>query len=239
MSVKIVNVTQQYPSQSQPLYKDFNAEFSQDKVHAILGASGSGKTTLLNMVAGICAYQGTIECGNIAYAFQDDRLVDSITVANNMRLVLGGVCRDKKKVEELIDEVLAVAEISQYKDKYPSDLSGGERQRVAIARAFAYPSQTLLMDEPFNSLDYGTKARLARQFVLLNEAMPRTTLFVTHDVDEALTIADEIYVLQGVPVTLSHVVTLVGNKRNRDVLSEEYVAIKKDIIAKLVGNEDK
>lgn len=234
MSVKIIDVTQQYPLQDQPLYQNFNAEFSANKVHVILGASGTGKTTLLNIVSGLCAYKGKAECGSISFAFQDDRLLENITVENNLKLILNGVYKDKKKVSEQIEKVLGIAEILPYKNKFPYELSGGERQRVALARAFAYPSQTLLMDESFKSLDYGTKARLIKQFILLLDAMPRTVLFVTHDADEALSVADEVYLLQNKPVCLTHIATLTDDKHNRDVLTAEYVQIKKNIISKLV-----
>ncbi len=234
MSVKIIDVTQRYPLQDQPLYQNFNAEFSANKVHVILGASGTGKTTLLNIISGLCDYKGKTECGSVSFVFQDDRLLENTTVANNLKLILNGVYKDKKKVGEQIEKVLGIAEILPYKNKFPYELSGGERQRVALARAFAYPSQTLLMDESFKSLDYGTKARLIKQFILLLDAMPRTVLFVTHDADEALSVADEVYLLQNKPVCLTHIATLTDNKHNRDVLTAEYVQIKKNIISKLV-----
>lgn len=230
MSVKLIEVTKQYPTQASPLYKDFSAEFEQSKVFAILGVSGSGKTTLLNIIAGICDYLGDVERGEVSYVFQDARLIQNITVASNLRLVLNGVIADKKEVDRKITEILRIAEIDKYADKYPDELSGGERQRVALARAFAYPSEVLLMDEPFNSLDYGVKDRLFNQFLALQSAAPRTVLFVTHDVDEALRLADEIYILDGNPVALQHTATLNDDKATRDVYSDKYAELKKQII---------
>lgn len=235
MSVKLIKVSKQYPSQANAVYKDFSAEFEQNKVHAILGASGSGKTTLLNIVANLVDYFGEVERDETSYVFQDARLVNNITVANNLRLALNGVIADKNEVNRKIADMLHLAEIEQYADKYPDELSGGERRRVAIARAFAYPSQTLLMDEPFNSLDYGVKDRLFMQFLSLQSATPRTVLFVTHDADEALRLADEIYLLNGKPATLSHIGALTDDKLTRDVFSEKYVKLKKQIIDSLKG----
>lgn len=232
MSVKLTNITKQYPTQASPVYKDFSAEFEQSKVHAILGVSGSGKTTLLNIVANTVDYKGKVECGAVSYVFQDARLINNITVADNLRLVLNGVIADKKEVNGKISEILRLAEIEQYSDKYADELSGGERQRVSLARAFAYPSDVLLMDEPFNSLDYGVKARIMQQFVKLNAHSARTVLFVTHDADEALSVSDEVYVLQGFPATLEHVATLTTDKI-RDVYSDEFTAIKRTIVARL------
>lgn len=230
MSVKLTKVTKQYPTQASPLYKDFSAEFEQNKIHAILGVSGSGKTTLLNILANAIDYSGEVQRGEVSYVFQDARLINNITVANNLRLVLNGVIADKKEVDHIIFETLRLAEIEQYADKYPDELSGGERQRVSLARAFAYPSEVLLMDEPFNSLDYGVKDRLFTQFLALQSAIPRTVVFVTHDADEALRLADEIYILDGTPVTLKHTTSLNDDKSVRDVYSDKYVELKKQII---------
>lgn len=235
MSVKLTNITKQYPTQTSPIYKDFSAEFEQNKVHAILGVSGSGKTTLLNIVANAIDYSGIVERGEVSYVFQDARLINNITVANNLRLVLNGVIADKKEVDGKINEILRLAEIEQFADKYADELSGGERQRVSLARAFAYPSDILLMDEPFNSLDYGVKARIMQQFVKLNAQSARTVLFVTHDVDEALSIADEVYVLQGSPATLNHVATLSSDKSTRDIYSDDLTALKRQIVTFLQG----
>lgn len=233
MSVKLTNVIQQYPSVTSPLYNNFSAEFQTGKVHVILGASGSGKTTLLNVVANLCDYKGIVECGVTSYVFQDARLIENITVRQNLDLVLRGVEKDKSKRKAQVDEYLRLAEIDKYADVYPDKLSGGEQQRSALARAFVYPSEVLLMDEPFNSLDYGVKARITKQLLALLERSPRTTLFVTHDADEALTLADEIYVLQGVPATLKHVATLDSDKSSRDVYSADFAALKRQLTSQL------
>lgn len=233
MSVKLISVIQQYPSATSPLYNGFSAEFETGKVHVILGASGSGKTTLLNVIANLCDYKGVVECGALSYVFQDARLIENITVRQNLELVLRGIEKDKSKRKAQVDEYLRLAEIDKYADVYPDKLSGGEQQRLAIARAFAYPSEVLLMDEPFNSLDYGVKARLIKSFLTLLERSPRTMLFVTHDVDEALTLADEIYILQDKPVTLIHAATLTADKSARDVYSADFAALKRDLTSQL------
>ena len=230
MSVKFTNVTQQYSTQTSPLYENFSAEFAQDKVHAILGVSGSGKTTLLNIISGIIGYTGEVECDNSSYVFQDARLINNITVSDNLRLVLRGAIKDKLKVDSRIKEMLSLAEIEQFADKYPDELSGGQRQRVSLARAFAYPATTLLMDEPFNSLDYGVKERIFAQLNKMLYQSPKTVLFVTHDVDEALTLADDVYMLQGKPVKLTHIASLTDDKDARDIYSGEYVKLRKRIV---------
>lgn len=97
----------------------------------------------------------------------------------------------------------------------------------------SYKPQVLLMDEPFNSLDYGVKERLFAQFYAMQNASPRTVLFVTHDVDEAIALADEIYLLQGAPATLKRVATLSDDKLVRDVCSDEFAALKRQIVSEL------
>lgn len=232
MPLKINNLTQRYGA-NDALFQNFCAEFTENKIHAVIGRSGCGKTTLLNVIAGLIPYEGQVDAGNVSYVFQQDRLVQNITVKDNIALVLASQIRDKKQLNSEINKFLTLCEITQYANKYPQELSGGERKRVAVARAYAYKSQTLLLDEPFNSLDYGVKKRIAEQFAALNEQMPRTVIFVTHDADEALTLADDIYLLENKPATLLRVANLDEPQNKRDVYCEKYLKLKKEILEKL------
>lgn len=232
MSLKITNLTQRYGNQD-ALFDNFCAEFTENKIHAVIGCSGCGKTTLLNVIAGLIPYLGQVETGDVSYVFQQDRLVQNVTIKDNIALALASQIRDKKELNCEIEKYLTLCEIAQYADKYPAELSGGERKRVAIARAYAYKSQTLLMDEPFNSLDYGVKKRVTEQFLSLCDKMPRTVIFVTHDIDEALTIADEVYVLENRPATLQLVATLDERQSARNIYSEKYIKLKQTLIEKL------
>ena len=151
------------------VYENFDLTIRAGEITCLLGASGCGKTTLLNMLAGLLPYTGEI------------RGVPG-PVRQNIDYVLG-------KRSEKTEEMLALVELSDKADVYPSDLSGGQAQRVSIARAFAYPSELLLMDEPFSSLDTALKIRLTEVFCKLWERDRRTVVFVTHDVEEAYTLA--------------------------------------------------
>ena len=159
----------------------------------MLGESGGGKTTLLNILAGLTDFSGTLSGvpARAAYIFQEARLLPNLTVRQNLEYAVGR--------HEKIGEILERTELSACADKRPDALSGGEKQRAAIARAFLAPARLLLMDEPFSSLDTALKIRLTGVFAQLWTASAeekRTAIFVTHDLEEALMLADRIVVLK-------------------------------------------
>ncbi|MCM1043671.1 MAG: ABC transporter ATP-binding protein [Corallococcus sp.] len=230
MSLVINNLYKKYSDAPCPLFDGLNAEFKKGKVYAIVGASGSGKTTLLNIIARLTDFGGQVTAnGDISYVFQTPTFYKNITVKNNLKLALAGTFKDKNILNDRIRDYLHAVELDEYADKYPDMLSGGQLQRAALARAFAYPSEILLMDEPFCSLDYGVKSRVIRQFLKLQSANRRTVLFVTHDVDEAFAVADEILLLSQTPATLCKIAELDDDKTLRDIYSAEYCALKRTI----------
>ena len=187
------------------VFDGFDIAFPAGEISVVMGGSGVGKSTLLNAVAGLVPCEGDIERpeGGISYIFQKDRLIPSISVHKNLDLVLRGVIRDKAERGERIDEMLKRLEISDKAEKYPSELSGGESLRVAMARAFLFPSDVLLMDEPFRALDIGLKFRLLNALEELLASSPRTVIYVTHDVDECVLAADSWTVLAGSPARVA------------------------------------
>ncbi len=186
--IALKNITKRYGELT--VYKDFNFCIEDGKTTCVLGESGSGKSTLLNIIAALTPFSGTIApVPKCSYVFQEPRLVPNLTVAGNLRLV----CKDDAKVAEML---VRVGLLDRAKS-YPAQLSGGQAQRVSLARAFLYPSDIILMDEPFSSLDLGLKLRMTELFLELKERTNRTSLFVTHDADEALMTADRIVVLKG------------------------------------------
>ncbi len=172
------------------VYEHLNLAFAEGKITCILGESGSGKTTLLNILAGLTDYDGELsKKREYAYIFQQPRLVPCLTVRENLRLV----CKDEPKIAEIIKEVELEAKVNSY----PIELSGGQAQRVSIARAFIFPSELLLMDEPFASLDTALKIRLIDVFCKLWKKEKKTVIFVTHDVEEAYMLSHRSIILRG------------------------------------------
>lgn len=199
------------------IFDGFSADFAEHKISVLLGGSGVGKTTLLNAVAGLVPYDGSIEksADGVSYIFQNDRLIPTISVFQNLDLVLRAICKDKKERRRRIDEMLSLLEISECAYKLPTALSGGQAQRVAMARAYLYPSDILLLDEPFKALDTALKARLIKHLIMLNERQKRTVVFVTHAIDECLLVADDYYVLADSPVKIAHSGSIETDKSER------------------------
>lgn len=186
--IELKNINKKY---DHTIFKDFNLTIQDDRITCILGESGVGKTTLLKMIAGLTDYSGTITgIKKIAYIFQEDRLIPSLTVYQNLKLVCPNASDEK------IDEMLDKLKILDKKNTYPLKLSGGESKRVSIARAFLYDGEIILMDEAFSSLDLSLKLNLIDFFIGLWKQKPKTVLFVTHDVDEALLLGQEILILK-------------------------------------------
>ena len=198
----VKNLTCSYAQKT--IFDNFDVTFEQGKINVILGGSGVGKTTLLNAIAGIKSYEGQIEgCeGGVSYIFQKDRLIPSISVYKNLDLILKGVVKDKAERKRMIEQTAVDLEIFDVLKSLPSEISGGQAQRVSMARAFLYPSDVMLLDEPFKALDTALKTRLIKQFAALQEKKNKTVVFVTHAIDECLLLADDYFVFDDAPVKI-------------------------------------
>ena len=198
----VKNLTCSYEQKT--IFDNFDVTFEQGKINVILGGSGVGKTTLLNAIAGIKSYEGQIEgCeGGVSYIFQKDRLIPSISVYKNLDLILKGVVKDKVERKRMIEQTAVDLEIFDVLKSLPSEISGGQAQRVSMARAFLYPSDVMLLDEPFKALDTALKTRLIKQFAALQEKKNKTVVFVTHAIDECLLLADDYFVFDDAPVKI-------------------------------------
>ncbi|MDN5352553.1 MAG: NitT/TauT family transport system ATP-binding protein [Clostridiales bacterium] len=195
----------------------------QAEIFCLLGPSGAGKTTLLNIVSGLMpADEGQVEtlAKRTAYVFQEDRLLPWMTVRENIELVNENL--SKTDLDAILDEM----DLLKSSEMYPEALSGGMRQRVAIARAFAYTPDLLLMDEPFKSLDFSLRARLIEALLKIWGKNQTTVFFVTHDMDEALWIADRIAILGKSP---AGIVKTFEVARPRQLTGEEHEAMKRYI----------
>jgi NitT/TauT family transport system ATP-binding protein len=166
------------------------------------GPSGCGKTTLLNAVAGLVDTKGIVELpGKLSYIFQEDRLLPWMTVFDNVAYVLKKDM-DEETLKKRVLHYLEMVGLIDYKDDYPDKLSGGMKRRVSIARAFAYPSDVLLMDEPFKGLDRDLKEQIMKDFQKLWEEDKRTVIFVTHDLYEAEFLGTKMLQMKGLPLEI-------------------------------------
>lgn len=164
-------------------------ELKRGSVVALLGASGVGKTTLLNVIAKkITNFTGEIYCGydKVSYVFQEDRLVPNLTVEQNIRLI-----SKDADVSGLLESLNLVGS----ENLYPKQLSKGMAKRVSLARALSYKGDVMLLDEPFSNLDVAVKIRSEELLKSVVKKEGLTAILVTHDVDEAFSVANEIYVL--------------------------------------------
>lgn len=210
------------------IFSDFNLKFADETINVIMGKSGIGKTTLLNILSGITDYDGSITVQKpISYIFQTPRLIEHLTVGQNLSYVLKVTKQNKEQINADIHAMLKKTGMDDKIDCYPSSLSGGEKQRVSLIRAFLYPSKTLLMDEPFSSIDYALKRQLIDLLLDFLQKMPKTVIYVTHDIDEALTLADNLFVLGNNSILLNE--RMDQEKKPRDLSQPSLIAMRKQI----------
>jgi sulfate transport system ATP-binding protein len=192
---------------------DVHLHIAAGELVALLGPSGSGKTTLLRVIAGLLpADRGCVRFGqtdatrlslrerNVGFVFQQYALFRHMTVAENIAFGLRSRPRarrpDRATIRRRVDELLALIQLPEHGQRYPEQLSGGQKQRVALARALAIDPTVLLLDEPFGALDAKVRVELRRWLRRLHDQTGQTTVFVTHDQDEALELADRVVVLR-------------------------------------------
>lgn len=212
--------------------KDINLDLEDGKTTCILGASGVGKTTFLDILAGSLEPTSGQVLGfggkKASFIFQEPRLIPWKDVRDNLAFVLEDKI-EKKEIDEKIDEYLELVGLEDYRHYYPRELSGGMEQRISIVRAFIYPADLLLMDEAFKSLDIKNKGIVVDLFKKLMKVEKRTCIMVTHDIGEALDLADRIVILAGKPAGIEKVIEnetrLIqdGSKRSikRDEMEKE------------------
>jgi NitT/TauT family transport system ATP-binding protein len=221
--------------------KDVSFSVGHREFLALVGPSGCGKTTLLHAIGGLVPISaGEIRCAGRrvtgpgrerVMVFQEFSLFRWRTVRGNVEFALE--CNDVPKSERsrIVDRLLKQVGLDYRADAYPYQLSGGMKQRVAIARALAYDAEVLLMDEPFGALDAQT--RLSMQTLLLEiwQALHKTVVFVTHDIDEAIYLADRVLIMSAGPGTIQaeHKVSAPRPRPPEFLLSDQFVDLKRHI----------
>ena len=206
MGIVVENVSKQFGSFQ--AVEQINLEIQSGSLVALLGPSGSGKSTLLRLIAGLelpdtgkiiltgkDATNQSVQERNIGFVFQHYALFKHLTVRKNIAFGLEIRKAPKKKIEGKVEQLLELVQLSGLGDRYPSQLSGGQRQRVALARALAVEPNVLLLDEPFGALDAKVRKDLRAWLRRLHDEVHVTTVFVTHDQEEAMEVSDEIVVM--------------------------------------------
>lgn len=188
----------------QTAINDLKLSLSSNEFVCLVGPSGCGKTTLLNIIANLdTEYQGEIllgqqhTCPKIGYIFQNPRLLPWRTVRENIELAI-----DARHSQDIIDSLLEIMQLTDIQNTYPEHLSLGMSRRVSIIRAFAVNPDILLMDEPFVSLDAPTARQVRSLLIKLWQQRPHTILFVSHDLREAIALADRLVFLSASPMSV-------------------------------------
>lgn len=221
---------------------NINLRIFKNSLTCIVGPSGCGKSTILRIAAGLeKASAGTIHyasslvtkpCGEIGLVFQEYSLFPWMTVLDNVAVGPEFAGVDRKKRHHDAMEYLCMVKMEAFKDAYPHELSGGMRQRVAIARALANEPDVLLMDEPFGALDAHTRILLQQELLRVWDLTRKTIVLVTHSVDEAVFLADEILVMSSRPGRIRKTIQ-VGMERPRSRANPEFGALTDDILREL------
>ena len=222
--------------QSVDVLKDINLEIEEGEFVVIVGHSGCGKSTLLKIIAGL----ETNDTGELSVdgkeisgpgmdrgmIFQEHRLFPWLSIEKNVQLGLKGLSKEEKR--KLSDQYLELVKLSEFKKAYPSQLSGGMSQRAAIARSLVSQPEILLLDEPFGALDALTKIELQEEMLKIRERFHNTMIMVTHDIEEAVYLADRIVVMSARPGRIKDVIKVeLGKYRDRG--STDFTYYKKKI----------
>lgn len=244
MSVlQVNNISKSFGNEK--IISDISLYLNEGEIVSLLGVSGGGKTTLFNIIAGLSQPDGgqvlledediTGKPGNVSYMLQKDLLLPYYTIIDNVALPLIIKGMDKKEARRIAEEHFPQFGLDGTEDKYPSEISGGMKQRAALLRTYLFSEKVALLDEPFSALDMMTKATVHEWYLDVMDKIRLSTLFVTHDIDEAILLSDRIYLLTGKPGTISREI-VISEKRPRGkefALTEEFLEYKKMIISHL------
>ena len=241
--LEVKNVSKSFDGK--PVLKDVSVELNKGELVCLLGVSGGGKTTLFNIISGLLSPDNgqvlldgkdiTNQPGHISYMLQKDLLLPYRTIEDNaaLPLFLKGV--KKREARMTVSPMFEQFGLEGTQKKYPSQLSGGMRQRAALLRTYMFSKDVALLDEPFSALDTITKSSMHKWYLNVMEQIQLSTLFITHDIDEAILISDRIYLLSGSPGEIKGEIVIKESRprRNDFALTEEFLSYKRKILSLL------
>lgn len=227
------------------IIKNINLELHDGELVCLLGVSGGGKTTLFNVISGLTLPdQGQVfldgeditgKPGRISYMLQKDLLLPYRTIEDNVSLPLLIKGMKKKEARQQAAPYFEEFGLEGTQKKYPRQLSGGMRQRAALMRTYLFSQDVALLDEPFSALDTITKSSIHKWYLNIMEQIHLSTLFITHDIDEAVLLSDRIYLLNGRPGEITDEIVIREPKPRREDfnLTSEFLAYKRQILGRI------
>lgn len=250
MRLVVENVSKSFGDKK--VLESVSLTLEEGEIVCILGASGVGKSTLFHIISGLLmpdegrvlldGEDVTGKPGKISYMLQKDMMLPYKTVLDNVALPLiikktsgeGKIWR-WRRIRTAREKAAAYFEefgLSGYEKKYPAQLSGGMRQRAALLRTYLFSQEVALLDEPFSALDTITKGKMHQWYLSIMEEIHMSTLFITHDMDEAIILSDRIYILGGTPAVIQDEITVSGKKPGAEEfkISPEFLEYKKRIL---------
>ena len=241
--LKAEHTTKKYSGRT--IIKDINIELHRGELVSLLGVSGSGKTTLFHVLSGLTTPEEgrvflngediTSKPGQISYMLQKDLLFPHKKIIDNtaLPLVLHGM--SKKEAREKAQTYFKDFGLEGTEYQYPSQLSGGMRQRAALLRTYLSSNGVALLDEPFSALDTITKTAIHKWYLEVMQHIDLSTIFITHDIDEAILLSDRIYILNGKPGEIRDEIIIEEKKPRAEdfYLTDQFLAYKRKIISKL------
>ncbi len=224
------------------IIEDISIELNKDEIVCLLGVSGAGKTTLFNVLSGLLVPDsGTVEldgaditgkAGKISYMLQKDLLLPFKTILDNVSLPLRIKGLKKSSARETASRYFEEFGLDGTQKKYPHQLSGGMRQRAALLRTYLFSDRVALLDEPFSALDTITKGSMHEWYLEVMEQIRLSTLFITHDIDEAILLSDRIYIMTGKPGRITQEIRIKESRPRSKAftVSNEFMEYKKQIL---------
>ncbi|SJN96399.1 ABC transporter ATP-binding protein [Clostridioides difficile] len=207
VEVKNINMNFYTKEGELEVLKDVNFNLKEGEILTLLGPSGSGKSTILNILTNLLKpTSGDIKItGNIGYMFQKDNLLEWRNIMDNITIGLEIQGKKDKKSLDRVESLLKTYGLWDFRGMYPKELSGGMRQRVALIRTLSVNPDILLLDEPFSALDYQTRLLVCDDVYSIIKNENKSTILVTHDIGEAISISDKVAILSKRPATIKNI----------------------------------